>query len=421
MTMQTDIAIVGAGIAGLVAANYAAKSGARVTLIEAQSVGGRARSRTVAEATLNQGPHALYADGVFREVLAELAVGWTGAQPDLSAAKAVWPEGVKKLPISVADILSASSLDVLDKIQLVKLMSGLASGKSALGEKSVADGLAPCRERVRLLMLALIRLATYGNAPERLCARAVAEQLRISFSGVYYVDAGWSSLVDGLMLAAVKSGVQLVDFSPVERLTRENDGWQIRAADRGDIEAKALVLAIPPKEASQLLPDSAELKRLSSQAIPFKMLGVDLTLSELPDPACTFALGIEKPFYYSLHSRTASLAPEGRHVVHLAKYLPIDGDVTPSDLAELEAWLDALQPGWRAAELGRQRLLSMPVVHDFPQVGRSRAPVELNGVGNAFLAGDWVGDEAMLSDAAAASGRRAGQMAARAVRQAFIA
>ena len=60
MTDRTDIVVIGAGVAGLVAAASAAVEGRRVSVLDAHPVGGRARSTVQQGFTLNLGAHALY-------------------------------------------------------------------------------------------------------------------------------------------------------------------------------------------------------------------------------------------------------------------------------------------------------------------------------------------------------------------------
>ncbi len=65
------VAVVGGGLAGLIAAIELAGSGHPVSLFEGAPVlGGRARTLDVDGYRLNQGPHALYSKGVFRACLA---------------------------------------------------------------------------------------------------------------------------------------------------------------------------------------------------------------------------------------------------------------------------------------------------------------------------------------------------------------
>ena len=59
------------------------------------------------------------------------------------------------------------------------------------------------------------------------------------------------------------------------------------------------------------------------------------------------------------------------------------------------------------------------VVTSLPAPGAGlagRPPAEVPGAPGLFVAGDWVGQEGWLSDCSLASGERAGQLAAQAVR-----
>ena len=60
-------------------------------------------------------------------------------------------------------------------------------------------------------------------------------------------------------------------------------------------------------------------------------------LSSLPDKDTLFALGIDRPLYFSVHSTHAKLAPEGGALIHVAKYLGISIEPKPrEDQPELE-------------------------------------------------------------------------------------
>ncbi len=69
-----DVAVVGGGLAGLVAAATAARQGRRVVLLDARVVGGRARSTDRRGFRFNQGAHALYDAGEARPILLDLGV-----------------------------------------------------------------------------------------------------------------------------------------------------------------------------------------------------------------------------------------------------------------------------------------------------------------------------------------------------------
>ena len=60
-------------------------------------------------------------------------------------------------------------------------------------------------------------------------------------------------------------------------------------------------------------------------------------------------------------------------------------------------------PGWRALEVRRQELRGMTVANATPRWDKPRPGVALADAPGLFIAGDWVGEEGMIADAAAAS------------------
>src|SRR6185312_592069 len=83
--MATDAVVIGGGLGGLTAANFLARRGGKVTLLErAPHVGGRATSQEFGGALFNQGPHALYRGGHAMRVLNELGIRYTGRVPGLT-------------------------------------------------------------------------------------------------------------------------------------------------------------------------------------------------------------------------------------------------------------------------------------------------------------------------------------------------
>jgi phytoene dehydrogenase-like protein len=135
----------------------------------------------------------------------------------------------------------------------------------------------------------------------------------------------------------------------------------------------------------------------------------------LPQPQARFGLGIDQPYYFSVHSATANLAPNHGALIHVAKYLPTAStDDAPTVAHELEQVLDLLQPGWRALVLERRFLPRITVTNALVTAGglATRPRPAVPGVDGLYVAGDWVGDEGQLADASFASAKAAAEMIA---------
>jgi hypothetical protein len=85
------------------------------------------------------------------------------------------------------------------------------------------------------------------------------------------------------------------------------------------------------------------LARWTAGTVPIKVACLNVALNRLDRPAQRFALGLDQPFYYSVHSAAVKLAPDGIAVLHVMKYLR-DGANTSGELSEreLEGCLDRL-------------------------------------------------------------------------------
>jgi phytoene dehydrogenase-like protein len=397
------INIAGGGIAGLIAAIELARSGASVRVFEgAADPGGRARTKHADGFSLNQGPHAVY-KGAFLRTLKGFGIAVSGSVPKPNPPQGIWRGKLHTLPYSAGSLALTSLFGVRDKMQFARVYQALADG--ATGEGSFADWLDSQRLRpaVRASLEALARVATYTNAPGEMRAAAALDQIRLGIRGVIYVAGGWSSIVESLKVAAVAAGADIRTGAPVERVTVEGRQSRMILADKSEHIADATLLALGPREASELARNVASLTQHAAEAIPVRANTLDLALERLPDGASDFALGIDRPTYFSLHSKAAKLAPEGGAVVHIAKYLPTDEMHGCDAIEELEEIADIAMPGWRPLEKRRQALRGMTVSNALVRWDRGRPGVELADAPGLFIAGDWVGEHGMLSDASAAS------------------
>jgi phytoene dehydrogenase-like protein len=415
-----DAVVVGGGLAGLAAAAYLARAGRSVAVVEKSSaVGGRARTQEQDGFHFNQGPHALYRGGAGIGVLRELGVEPRGGRP--SGGFALRQGRLHTLPVGLGSLLATGLVSLPAKLEVARVLARLPQlDPGPLDAVSVADWLATAtpRDDVRQVLAALLRVATYADAPERQSAGAALAQLqRAHRFGVLYLDGGWQTLVDGLRQAAVAAGARVLVQSQARALEwRGNGVTGVRLASGKTLPAGIVVLAVDPAAALELAGRPASLSDAVERRLPAFAACLDVALSRSPQPRRRFALGVDRPLYLSVHSAVARLAPDGGAVVHVARYL---GPSPPVDAAaverELEGLLDLAQPGWRGLLVRRRFAPSFPVSHDVSAAaagglaGRAAAVVaDRPGV---FLAGDWVGSEGLLADAALASARAAAQAA----------
>src|SRR5262249_46339308 len=159
----------------------------------------------------------------------------------------------------------------------------------------------------------------------------------------------WQTLVDGLRDRADKIGVEWRTGARVVSVRSDGSGVCTRLADDGELRGRTAVLAVGPKTACDVLgsPGEAPLARWAAGRIPVRAACLDVSLGRLPRPDRCVAFDLGRPLYFSVHSASAKLAPEGVAVWHVMKYLGADSVSTDTTRAELECFLDRLQPGWR--------------------------------------------------------------------------
>jgi len=437
-----NVVIVGGGIAGLAASIYLARAGRRVTVFERRPhLGGRAVTHLRRGFRFNLGPHAFYRGGPGWQVCRELGIPVRGGVPDGSGVAMLGSERYR-FPGNFLSLLTTNLFPFSARFETMKLFFRIrridAKRYAGMTVREWLDANVS-NDRVRQTMEALFRLATYSDCADEQSAAAALAQLRLAMRGVIYVDEGWQRIVDALHGAAVSAGVNFVTSSHIVGV--EHDGSAVTSIALGELEqdlqrsstrsmhlprmaedargtrlpAGAVVLAVDPVTARDLV-DGLEL----TPPRPVIATCLDVALSSLPQEKPKFAMGIDRPLYYSVHSAWAQLTPKGGALIHIAKYrksgAALDEELestgtrrTPTaaaDEAELEAVLDEMQPGWRERVVHRRFLPSMTVSNALVRPGTAR-PAAVTPVKGLYLAGDWVGDEGILSDAALASARAA--------------
>jgi phytoene dehydrogenase-like protein len=425
--VSKHVIVVGGGIAGLAAGIVLARAGRAVTIFERRRyLGGRAVTHLRHGFRFNLGPHAFYRGGVGWEVLRELGVPVRGGRPK-SKGVALRDGEEHKFPGGLWSILTTSLLGASGKAEAAKLLLRIrridAKRYASMTVSEWVDANAS-DERFREFLLALFRLATYCDRPDLQSAAAALRHLRLALRGVIYVDEGWQKIVDALHSSAVAAGVNFVTSSRIVGVDIADGA--VKGIELGGLEmettkdtltavalpnldqeeqgtrlpADTVILAVDPATAKELVP-ALDLPKLT----PVIASCLDVALSRLPNPSRLFALGIDQPLYYSVHSAYAQLTPSGGALIHLAKY----GGNSSSE-PELEALLDTMQPGWRDIVVHRRFLPSMIVSNAIAEPqrdGAARRPSPATSIRGLYLAGDWVGDDGILSDAALSSARAA--------------
>ena len=424
MDERFDVAVVGAGLAGLAAGATSAAAGASTLVLDGHHPGGRASTDERGRYRFNRGAHALYNGGEASAVLARLGVTVTGAAPPAHGVRGRLGDRVDVLPANLSTLLRTRLVGVRGKVALARFLGGVKKWRPGdlagvtIGQWLDSFGLP---EDARRIALFLVRVTTYLNDEEHVSADVAAGQIQMALANnVRYLDNGWVSLVDGLAAAARRNGAEIRTGTAVHSVGRRaapaGNGDVTVVVDGREITAGAVVLAAGTPEADAALLGGGRPAAWAGLGPAAEVSRLDLGLRRgLAHPVL---FGIDPPIYLVDHAASAKgLAPEGGGLVHVLHYLPL-GDDTPADVLRAGLEEHARLAGVDPALVEEQRFLRrMTVVGATPTPGAGglagRPGIDSTGLGSVYVAGDWVGPKGWLTDAALSSGEAAGLAAGR--------
>ena len=407
---RSDVAVVGAGLAGLAAARRVQALGASVVVVDPHPIGGRGRTDARSGFLFNRGPHALYLGGEAARVLRTLGVRPAGGPPS-DESSALTGDRIGRLPAGALSLARTPLLGWKGKVAVGRLLAGLGKVRTdPLASTSFADWLAGHRlpSDAQALVEAIARVATYAHAPTIAAADMVVRQIQLALaSGVQYVDGGWQAIADDLA-----AGLQ------IHRLTagcvhRDGDSVVVETAEGPRVVAAAAIVAAGTPAATATVLGRAPF----DVGPPIEASCLDLGVRSVPRPG--FLLGIDRPLYLSDHSSHTRLAPDGQRVVHVARYLAPAEEVPAADQrAELAA--HAARVGLVGDAIVEERYLHRMTVAGALATAergglRGRPAITDSGAAGVFIAGDWVGPDGHLLDASLASADAAATAAVRLV------
>ena len=409
MTTNFDVIVIGGGLAGLAAGVASTTGGASTLVLEAHHPGGRARTTRRDGFVFNHGAHALYVGGPGMKVLRTLGVRPTGTAPPVKRYRVLFHGEQHILPSSPGTLLRTTCLGAHDRAQFGKLLAIMPRlDARTLEGQSVSDWLGGhnLRPNADTLARAFFRLATYTADLDELGADAAVAQLQLAAtSGVIYVDGGWAQLIDALHAKAqVRTGA-------AARRVESDSGRVTVHTDDGPLTARAAVLAPGAPDAFRgLLPVDPEWGDLGD---PVTAACLDVGVRRAPSPG--YVLGMDEPLYGTTQSPPARQPMADGAVVGVIRYGARTAEL---DRPQLEAHLR--QVGVSEDDVVARRFLArMVVTGAMPRATSGgltgRPDITATGLRNVFAAGDWIGPDGLLADAALASGHAAGLAALRTI------
>lgn len=392
-----NIAVLGGGITGLTAAFYLLRSGARVTVFEAQKqVGGLATAYDFGDFWWDKFYHCiLTSDAPLLQLIDDLGLTnelrWTATKVGFFADERLYSM------TSSADFLKFPPLNIWDKARLgagILYVSRIRDGrklesyrvsdwlKKVFGAKNYKKMWGPllkcklgsCREEASAAFIWATITRLYSTREKN-----SSQQERLG-----YVSGGYRRVFDRLIEEIKKMGGQIVCGSLVQQVSRANGGVDLTVA--GDTKHYDRVISTIPspalvKAASEL--DPAYVEKLSK----VKYLGIvcfGLVLKRQLSPYYVTNLADEEIPFTGIIEMTNLISREetaGHHLIYLPKYTAPDDPLF--NASEEEIWnlfsksVKRVFPDFQDSDIERRFLFRERFVQPVPVLNYSDIAPEM--------------------------------------------
>ncbi|MGB1587757.1 MAG: FAD-dependent oxidoreductase [Poseidonia sp.] len=362
------VTVVGAGIAGLATALYATTAGHHVVVLDrTDRLGGRATSQTIENAPFGYGLHLLQKRGPLANLIKKIS----------------------RLPL----VLAAPRLDRLHVVNEGLLRPRNNVRLAATYRRALRQG-----DATSPIVQAATLLAGSGTKDSNERFRALLRQR------LCVVGEGWAGVVGRMAAALDEVGVLIEPNCTVQSV----ESGKVILEDGRTFESDVVVLACGYGQAARLLRglDDHDMTLVT----PVRASTVDVTLAARPLGPLHGIIDAEEGAYVV---DTANIQQrwhlEGAFLSAVMTERP--GEDGEARLERLERFIDLHAVGWRKHVLHERKQPSIVV-----QTVGQKPTFDAFARHGVLLAGEWVACEHTLADAAAFTGRQAGQNIATALR-----